>query len=118
LEEAEGATALVLELVEGETLAHRLERRPLPLVHAVAIAAQIADALDAAHEKGIVPVTATKSGSHELTVPIDERSPTANTSRKAVRDGLRTTTASRSMASATTGSGTSISSIPRGARSK
>ena len=47
-------TALVLELVEGETLAHRLERRPLPLVHAIAIAAQIADALDAAHEKGIV----------------------------------------------------------------
>jgi hypothetical protein len=54
LEEAEGVTALVLELVEGETLAHRLERRQLPLSHAIAIAAQIADALDAAHEKGIV----------------------------------------------------------------
>jgi eukaryotic-like serine/threonine-protein kinase len=54
LEEADGVTALVLELVEGETLARRLERRPLPLVDAIFIAAQIADALDAAHEKGIV----------------------------------------------------------------
>ena len=54
LEEADGVTALVLELVEGETLAHRLERGPLPLFHAIAIAGQIADALDAAHEKGIV----------------------------------------------------------------
>jgi serine/threonine protein kinase len=54
LEEAEGVTALVLELVGGETLAHRLERGPLPLFHAIAVAVQIADALDAAHEKGIV----------------------------------------------------------------
>ena len=54
LEEAQGVTALVLELVEGETLADRLERGPLPLSHAITIAAQIADALDAADEKGIV----------------------------------------------------------------
>ncbi len=54
LEEADGLIALVLELVEGETLAARLERGPLPLSHAITIAAQIADALDAAHEKGIV----------------------------------------------------------------
>jgi serine/threonine protein kinase/WD40 repeat protein len=54
LEEAEGVTALVLELVEGPTLADRLERGPLPVSDALAIARQIADALDAAHEKGIV----------------------------------------------------------------
>ena len=54
LEEAEGVIALVLELVEGETLAHRLKRGRLPLFQVIAIAAKIADALDAAHEKGIV----------------------------------------------------------------
>ena len=54
LEEADGVTALVLELVEGPTLADRLERGPLPVSDALAIARQIADALDAAHEKGIV----------------------------------------------------------------
>jgi serine/threonine-protein kinase len=54
LEEADGITGLVLELVEGPTLADRLERGPLPIADAIAIARQIADALDAAHEKGIV----------------------------------------------------------------
>jgi eukaryotic-like serine/threonine-protein kinase len=54
LEDADGATALVLELVEGPTLADRLQRGPLPVPQALAIAQQIADALDAAHEKGIV----------------------------------------------------------------
>ena len=47
-------TALVLELVEGPTLADRLARGPLPIPEALAIARQIAEALDAAHEKGIV----------------------------------------------------------------
>jgi eukaryotic-like serine/threonine-protein kinase len=54
LEEVEGVTALVLELVEGPTLADRLERGPLPVGDALAIARQIADALDAAHEKGVI----------------------------------------------------------------
>ena len=53
-EEFDGVTALVLELVEGPTLADRLSREPLPVPEALAIARQIADALDAAHEKGIV----------------------------------------------------------------
>jgi eukaryotic-like serine/threonine-protein kinase len=54
LEESDGITALVLELVEGETLADRLTRGPLPLADSLALARQIADALDAAHERGIV----------------------------------------------------------------
>jgi serine/threonine-protein kinase len=54
LEESDGLTALVLELVEGPTLGDRLTRGPLPIAEALAIARQIAEALDAAHEKGIV----------------------------------------------------------------
>jgi serine/threonine protein kinase/Tol biopolymer transport system component len=54
LEEADGVRALVLELVEGETLADRIARGPIPVKDALRIARQIADALDAAHEKGIV----------------------------------------------------------------
>jgi serine/threonine protein kinase/Tol biopolymer transport system component len=54
LEESSGIRALVLELVEGETLADRIARGPIPLRQALTWARQIADALDAAHEKGIV----------------------------------------------------------------
>jgi eukaryotic-like serine/threonine-protein kinase len=54
LEDADGVSALVLELVEGPTLADRLARGPLPIPQALAIARQIAEALAAAHEKGIV----------------------------------------------------------------
>jgi Tol biopolymer transport system component len=54
LEESGGHLALVLELVEGDTLADRLGRGPIPLKEALSWARQIADALDAAHEKGIV----------------------------------------------------------------
>ena len=45
---------LVLELVEGETLAERIQRGPLPVEEALNIAAQICDALEVAHEKEIV----------------------------------------------------------------
>jgi serine/threonine protein kinase len=54
LEESGGHLALVLELIEGETLADRLARGPIPIKAALALARQIADALEAAHEKGIV----------------------------------------------------------------
>jgi serine/threonine protein kinase len=46
--------ALILELVEGETLADRIARGPIPLDEALPIARQIAEALEAAHEQGII----------------------------------------------------------------
>jgi eukaryotic-like serine/threonine-protein kinase len=49
-----GVAYLVMELLEGETLADRLERGAIPLEQALTIAVQIAEALDALHKKGIV----------------------------------------------------------------
>ena len=54
LEDSDGVLALVMELVEGATLAGRLTRGAMPLSEALGVARQIAEALDAAHEKGIV----------------------------------------------------------------
>ena len=54
LEEAEGVRALVLELVEGPTLADRIKQGPIPIDEALPIAKQIAAALEAAHEQGVI----------------------------------------------------------------
>src|SRR5438552_1300609 len=54
LEEAGGVRALILELVEGETLADHIARGPIPLDEAMPIARQVAEALEAAHEQGII----------------------------------------------------------------
>ena len=54
LEEIGASRFLVMELVDGESLAERLKGRPLPVVEAIAIARQLVDALEAAHDKGIV----------------------------------------------------------------
>lgn len=54
LEESGGAQALVLELVDGPTLADRIAHGPIPPSEVLAIARQIARALEAAHEKGII----------------------------------------------------------------
>jgi len=54
LEESAGVRALVMELVDGEDLAQRIGRGPIPLDDALPIARQIAEALDAAHQHGIV----------------------------------------------------------------
>jgi serine/threonine protein kinase len=54
VEESGGVRALVLELVEGVTLAERCALGPMPLDEVVSIAEQIARGLQAAHEKGII----------------------------------------------------------------
>jgi serine/threonine-protein kinase len=54
LAEANGSRYLVLELVEGETLADRIARSPIPVEEALHIAMQICEALEAAHECGVI----------------------------------------------------------------
>jgi eukaryotic-like serine/threonine-protein kinase len=54
LEESDGARALVMQLVEGPTLADRIQAGPIPVDESVRIARQIADALEYAHERGII----------------------------------------------------------------
>src|SRR5512143_505960 len=54
VEETNGTLALVMELVEGPTLADRIAAGPIPLVDALPLARQIAEGLEAAHERGII----------------------------------------------------------------
>jgi serine/threonine protein kinase len=54
LEDGSSALALVMELVEGEDLSQRIARGPIPVDDALALASQIAEALEAAHASGIV----------------------------------------------------------------
>jgi serine/threonine protein kinase len=54
MEQSEERLFLVMELVEGETLADRLLRGPMPVTESLAVARQIAEALEAAHEKGVI----------------------------------------------------------------
>jgi serine/threonine-protein kinase len=54
LEESSGTNFLVLELVEGDTLADRIKAGPIPVEESLKLALQIAEALEAAHEKGVI----------------------------------------------------------------
>ena len=54
VEEANATRFLVLELVEGETLAERLRRGPIPVEEALDIAKRVCEALEEAHEKGVI----------------------------------------------------------------
>src|SRR5262245_55227574 len=54
LEESEGVSALVMELVDGEDVSQRIARGAIPIDEALPIAKQIAEALEAAHEQGII----------------------------------------------------------------
>ena len=54
LERAEGVTALVMELIDGPTLADRIAQGPIAIDEALPIAKQIAEALEAAHEQGVI----------------------------------------------------------------
>jgi len=98
LEEANGQQYLILEFIEGVTLDERISRGPLPLDDAREIAVQVADALESAHEKGVIHrdlkpgnimVTAdgtvkvldfglarTTETTSSLATPVDEDSPT------------------------------------------
>jgi eukaryotic-like serine/threonine-protein kinase len=71
--EHDGSTYLVMEHIAGETLAHRLDKGPLPLEQALTVATEIADALSAAHRQGVIHrdlkpgnVMLTKSGAKLL----------------------------------------------------
>src|SRR3989442_243170 len=54
LEESDGARCIVMEFVEGQTLAERIGRGPVPVDEALHIAKQICEALEAAHEKDVI----------------------------------------------------------------
>ena len=54
LEEADGTHFLVMELVEGQTLAERIKGGPVPVEESLKLALQIAEALEAAHEKSVI----------------------------------------------------------------
>jgi Tol biopolymer transport system component len=54
VEDADDAPCLVMELVDGETLAERLAHGPIPIEEALEFARQMADALEAAHQRGVV----------------------------------------------------------------
>ena len=54
IEEVDGKRFLVMELVEGQTLAERIQQGPMPIEEVVRIAKQIAEAVESAHEKGVV----------------------------------------------------------------
>jgi serine/threonine protein kinase len=56
-EDTPGVPALVMELIEGETLADRLASAPIPVGEALTVAGQIAEALEAAHGRGLFIVT-------------------------------------------------------------
>src|SRR5215831_10688408 len=54
LEKADGITALVMELVDGRTLADRIDGGPIPIDEALSVAQQIVEALEAAHEQDVI----------------------------------------------------------------
>jgi serine/threonine protein kinase len=54
LEEADGKRFLVMELIEGETIAERIKRGPIPIEEVARTALQIAAAVESAHENGVI----------------------------------------------------------------
>src|ERR1700722_17209887 len=54
IDEADGRTFIAMELLEGRTLRHAIMGKPMPIETVIDLSIQIADALDAAHSKGII----------------------------------------------------------------
>ena len=75
LEESEGRHVLVLELVEGETLAERIAQGPIRLAEALPLFRQIAAGLEAAHEKGIIHRDLKPANVSETVSPLNARRP-------------------------------------------
>jgi eukaryotic-like serine/threonine-protein kinase len=107
----DGIDYLVMELLEGETLAHRLEKGPLPVADILALGAQIADALDRAHRAGVVHrdlkpgnVMLTKSGARLMDFGLARPFPEAG--------GSATLTDSPTMTCPLTAEGTIVGTFP------
>jgi serine/threonine protein kinase len=94
LEKSDGVTGLVMELVEGPTLADRIAQGPVPLDEALPIAKQIAEALDAAHEKGIVHRDL-KPGNIKITVAGVAKLLDFGLAKVALGDGVTSLTSTR-----------------------
>jgi serine/threonine protein kinase len=73
LEESNGVTALVMELLEGDDLSQRIARGAIPIDEALLIAKQIAEALEAAHEQGIIHRDLKPANSHARSPMIVDR---------------------------------------------
>jgi serine/threonine-protein kinase len=73
LEDVDGRKLLVMQMAEGETLAERIDRGPIPPEQALKIALQIAEGLEAAHDKGIIhrdlkPANVTITANGDVTI--------------------------------------------------
>ncbi|MCU0304093.1 MAG: serine/threonine-protein kinase [Thermoanaerobaculales bacterium] len=109
LENVDGRRLLVMQLAEGETLAERIDRGPIEAEAALRIALQIAEGLEAAHDKGIVhrdlkPANVTVDSSGRVTI-LDFGLARALESADASQSGSRSVSLSPTLSAGMTGAG-------------
>jgi serine/threonine-protein kinase len=109
LENVDGRRLLVMQLAEGETLAARIDRGPIEAEPALRIALQIAEGLEAAHDKGIVhrdlkPANVTVDSSGRVTI-LDFGLARALESADASQSGSRSVSLSPTLSAGMTGAG-------------